>query len=186
MHRLTALGLRILLASSALLTCSAAVAETERIAQPCESGICFRWWPKVQPPAGWLHDRENSLHFNFNAIAPEGSNFADADTVMYANAIYKPRASWAKSLKAYIEGDHINFRRDSPGISIRPAAPLKTSDGRAVATWTLEPKTSGQWERVGYFEEGDYYMVFVLSSRTKAGLQANQRSFELLISTYRE
>lgn len=175
-----------LLFGTAGLLCGAAKADIERIAQPCDRGVCFRWWPKLQPPEGWQHDRGHSLHYNFNALAPQGANFADAETVMYANAVYKPRASWAKTLKAYIEGDHMNFRRDSPGIAIRPAPSLKTADGKLATSWTLEPKTNGQWERVAYFEEGEYYMVFVVSSRNRAGVQANQRAFESLVSGYRE
>lgn len=175
-----------LVAFLALIQPLVVAAGVERVATVCESGICFHWWPQVKVPAGWAHDNDHSLHYNFNALAPEGRSFADAEAVMYANAIYRPSVPEAKTLQEFIDNDHANFRRDSPDIAIEMAPELRTSDGKTVHSWTLSPKSQGQWERVAYFEEGEYIMVFVISSRTSTGLQREMSSFEHLVTGYTE
>jgi hypothetical protein len=39
---------------------------------------------------------------------------------------------------------------------------------------------------VAYLEEGDYYLVFVASSHTPAGLKAVMPTFEKLVAGYKE
>lgn len=165
MHTLALSAITLALAIS---VASPAHSEMEKIATVCKTGICTYWWPKLTPPDGWQHDRNHSHHYNFNAMAPTGKSFGDAETVMYANAVYKPRIPEAKTLSEFIINDHASFRRETPDLTLRPSGKLKTKDGKEVVTWLLEPKSSGQWERVAYFEESDYYMVFVVSSRTAA------------------
>lgn len=165
---------------------SQVLADTERIATPCDRGVCFHWWPKVQVPSGWVHDRDNSLYFNFNALAREGEAFTDAETVMYANAIYRPRVPVAKTLDELIAQDQERFRSEIPDIEIATDRSLKTGDGKVARTWRLSPRSKGQWERVAYFEEGEYYMVFVISSRVKSGLERNMSSFESLVTDYKQ
>jgi hypothetical protein len=158
----------------------------ERIATPCRTGICFNWWPKLAVPAGWQHDRDHSLHYNFNALAPDGKSFADAEAVMYANAVYRPRVPESKTLEQFIRHDHENFTKSNPGLKIASATALKTADGKTARSWSLSPQGAGQWEQVAYLEQGEYYIVFVVSSRTQAGLRASMPAFEQLISGYRE
>ena len=164
----------------------AAHADVEKVATLCQNSICPHWWPKVNLPAGWHHDRDFSIHYNFNAIVPEGQSFSDAETVMYANAVFKPRVPESKTLKEFITNDHASFRKDVPDLSIVPAGNLTTADGKSAASWKLQPKTTGQWERVSYLEEGEYYIVFVISSRTEAGLNKNMLAYESLIRKYKE
>ena len=182
MHRIAPVLLLVLMLQQA----TPAVAETERIATTCEKSVCFYWWPKVVPPPGWQQDRDQSIRFNFNAMAPGDKSFVNAETVMYANAVYRPRVPEAKTLEDFVVTDHAKFRSETPGLSIVSASALKTSDGKIAKTWALIPKAQGQWERVAYFEEGEYYMVFVISSRSEAGLQREMPSFERFIESYKE
>ena len=80
-----------LLALVLVLLSGSVHAEIEKFATPTDAGIQLQWWPKVQLPPGWHFDPGSSHHFGFNAIAPDGSTFSKAETVMYANAEYKPR-----------------------------------------------------------------------------------------------
>ncbi|HBH38502.1 MAG TPA: hypothetical protein DDX06_09000 [Curvibacter sp.] len=105
---------------------------------------------------------------------------------MYANAIYRPRVPTAKTLDELIAQDQKRFRSEIPDIEIVSDGLLKTLDGKTARTWRLAPKSKGQWERVAYFEEGEYYMVFVISSRAKSGLEKNMSSFEALVANYKE
>jgi len=161
-------------------------ADMEKIANVCDQKICFYWWPKLPVIDGWHHDHENSLHYNFNALAPNGKSFSDAETVIYANAIYRPRVPDDKTLASFIEGDLQKFRNDDPGLKVVEDSQVKTGDGKIVRMFRFVPSKQGQWERVAYFEEGDYYVDFVVSSRSESGLSKSARAYEQLISKYRE
>jgi hypothetical protein len=167
-----------------LLAATPADAEIEKLATICNKGICPHWWPKLIPPSGWVHDREHSYLHNMNALAPVGQSFPDAETVMYANAVHKPRVPDSATLAAFIEGDHATFKEKSPGLMIKADETLRTKDGTPAMTWRMEPKANAQWERIAYFEEDEYYMVFVISSRTVAGLASSMPSFEAMVTSY--
>jgi hypothetical protein len=163
-----------------------AFADVDKVATACEAQICFHWWPKLPSVEGWGHDRANSLHFNFNALAPVGKTFSDAETVMYANAVYKPRVPQDKTLTSFIEGDLQKFRDENPELKVIEESPLKTADGKLLQVFRLSPLKQGQWERVAYLDEGDYYIDFVISSRSEKGLSESSRAYEALIKSYRE
>src|SRR5207237_10269165 len=110
------------------VACSPAFAEIEKIAIPGERGISFHWWPKLPSVVGWHHDREQSFQFGVNALAPDGFTFANAETVMYAKAVYKPREPEAKSLELLIEKDKKTFAAHIPGVAIEEVAPLTTAN----------------------------------------------------------
>jgi hypothetical protein len=177
---LAALGLTL----SALA--SPASAEIEMIAAPTDRGLSFHWWPKLTPPEGWHHDRNFSFHYSVNAIAPDGLYFDDAETVMYAKAAYKPREPDVKSLEMFIERDHKSFKADARGLEIKETAALTTADGKRLRSFTFFPTQAGNWERVAYGEEGDYYLIFTISSRSKSGYEAASAAYESLVRGYRE
>lgn len=178
-HLLLALGFSVFLTGPVC-------ADVEKIAQLCGEQICFHWWPRIELPEGWKHEREQSLHYNFNALAPIESDFATAEAVMYANAVYRPRVPAETTLGAFIDSDIQKFKADNPGLSVTELPPLKTANGKIAKLFLLKPTVQGQWERVAYFEEGDYYMVFVASSRTESGLLRVVGAHEALVSRYRE
>jgi hypothetical protein len=173
---------------SIFLACqiSTSVAEIERIAIPNERAIQFYWWPKLAPIEGWQQDREFSFRYSVNALAPVGKSFANAETVMYAKAVFKPRVPNVKSLEALIASDRKEFLAKVPGITIADAPPLKTADGLKLISLTYTPAGEGNWERVSYLEEGEFYLIFTVSSRTASGYKSAEKSYESLISTYRE
>jgi hypothetical protein len=183
---------RTVLACFSMMVAFGAAAEIEKVAAPDEGSISFRWWPKVNPPPGWQQDRDASFAHAVSALVPVGRSFADAPTVMYAKAVYKPRIAEVTSLDAMIERDKQAFVKDSPGVVIHPAAALKTADGRTAVSFTFTPgspaaaKAGVNWERVSYLEEGEFYLVFTVSSRTQSGFRASAKSYETLVSRYRE
>jgi len=160
-------------------------AEIEKIAIPCESGFCFHWWPKLPAVDGWHHDREHSLYYSFNAQAPIGETFSNAKTVIYANAPYKPRMPEVKNLQQFIEEDQLNFTHDFPGVEIREVNSLATGDGQKLRSFTYSPAKTGSWEQVTYGEEGEFYLVFTVSSRTKAGLAQSIADYKEFIRKYK-
>jgi hypothetical protein len=165
---------------------SPSVAEIEKTAVPNAKGIQFVWWPKLSRINGWHHDHDYSLHYAVNALAPDGRSFADAETVMYAKAIYKPRDAEVKTLDMLIARDRKMFEADSPGVRIDEATPMLTADRKKLRSFTFVPARRGNWEKVAYGEEGEFYLIFTVSSRTSTGYQAALASFEDLIRHYRE
>jgi hypothetical protein len=179
MYRLLALAI-ILMAASAT-----ASAEIEKVAVPTDNGLTLHWWPKLPDVAGWHFDRDASYHYGFAAWAPDDSTFADAEAVIYARAIYKPRDLETKSLDMLIERDKQRFLAGSPGTRIEPAASLRTADGRSFRSLSFSQSPSGTWDRAAYGEEGDFYLMFIVSSRSQSGYQKAMGAFETFVARYK-
>ena len=176
---------RIFVVIAMLLTpSSVAHGEIERLAVPGETGLAFYWWPKVVPPTGWHHDHEASLQNNTNALAPDGSTFSDAKAVMYAEALYKLRMPETKTVAALIDDDKQTFLAKDPSLVVSEAPTLQTADGQRLRTFSYFPKDKGNWERVAYGEEGDFFVVFALSSRSLEPYKLAEPAFEELVTHY--
>lgn len=168
-----------------IFVCMSAHAEIEKIAVPSETTLSFYWWPKVAPLWGWHHDRDRSIYYNANALAPDGFTFSDAESVMYARALYKPRVPEIKSLEALIENDEKDFEVNTPGVSIQEVEPLSGAEGQTFRSFTFIPTKKGNWERVSYGEEGDFYLIFTLSSRTQSGFNSSMPAYVQLVTSYK-
>ena len=173
-----------LLALIFLLPC-AATAQIEKIATPTNSGIELQWWPKVQPPHGWHFDSGSSHHFSFNAMAPDGSTFSAAETVMYAKADYKPRVPETKNLAQLVAQDISDFHQAYPGMAVTAEPPVLSADHIQLQVITFTPSTGGNWERVAYGENSEFYVLFTVSSRTKGGLERAMPAFKAMVASYR-
>jgi hypothetical protein len=165
---------------------SIAYAEIEKFAIPGEKGMSFHWWPKLPPIKGWHQDRDHSFNYSINALAPDGSTFANAETVIYAKAVYKPRQPESKSLEMFIQNDNRGFLAKGSDITIQEVAPLTTAGGRTLRSYTFFPKAQGNWERVSYGEEGEFYLVFTVSSRSPAAYKEAVKAYVELIGSYKE
>ena len=163
-----------------------AIAEIEKHGHPCETGICLYWWPKLPALNGWHQDAQASERYGANALAPDGSTFKDAETVMYAKAPYKPRVPELKSIEDLIASDKKDFVENSPGLVVSETKPLTTGDGEKFRSITFFPSGQGNWEHVSYGEEGEFYLIFTISSRTKRGYEKALPAYEALIRNYKE
>ncbi|MFT6385857.1 MAG: hypothetical protein ACJAUU_000533, partial [Rickettsiales bacterium] len=144
-----------------------ALAEIEKVAIPCKGKMCFYWWPKLPKIKGWNHDENVSIKFQANMQIPVKSNFRDAQTIIYAKAIYKLRMPQTKSLEQLISGDKLKFQHKSP-LKINLSQPIKTKSGMNLISYEFFPTAkSGNWERVSYGEESDFYLIFTMSSNSK-------------------
>jgi len=161
-------------------------AEVEKIAIPSEKGVSFYWWPKLALVDGWHQDREHSFFYTANALAPDGFTFKNAESVMYARALYKPRTPEIKSIEALIENDRKDFEANVPGVAIQEVAPLSTADGQKLRSFTFFPTKSGNWERVSYGEEGEFFLLFTISSRSLSGFNSAVVAYEKLIAAYKK
>lgn len=168
-----------------LAVSASASAKIKKTAIPCKTGLCLYWWPELAPVQGWHHDQEASLMYGINAEAPDGYTFSNAVAVIYAKAMYKPRVPKTKSLKMLIENDKAEFLSRDPTIQITEVKSLRTADGRVLQSYTFFPKKGGNWEEVSYGEEGDFYLLFVISSQTKSGLEKALKAYKGFINQYK-
>jgi hypothetical protein len=100
--------------------------------------------------------------------------------VIYAKAEYKPRVSDVSDLKGLIDEDISEFS----DVATKREEPLRSADGKTFQVLEFAPKAQGNWERVAYGEEPDYYILFTVSSRTKVGLRGALAAFKSLVAGY--
>lgn len=161
-------------------------AEIEKTGEPCETGICLHWWPKLAPPKGWHQDRGSSLKYESNALAPDGSSFSDAEAVIYARALSKPGTPKTLSVAMLIEEDKSEVHSQDPDMAIKPVEAIVTADGRKLPAFTFVSAVQDTWEQVAYGEEGEYYLIFTLSARNEAAYQRALPAYLKLVRSYRE
>lgn len=163
-----------------------AFSEIEKVAILCKTGICLYWWPKLPAISGWHHDQDASLYYGVNALAPDHFTFYNAEAVIYAKADYKPRIPETKNVDQLIASDEKQFTADNPNLTISEVSPLSTADKKKLRSVTFFPQGKGNWERVSYGEEGDYFLVFTLSSTSRAGYDKALSAYEQLVGEYKE
>lgn len=161
-------------------------AEMEKTILPCEQKICFHWWPKLTPIEGWRHDREHSLKYSYNAQAPDGYTFENAETVIYAKALFKPSVPDLTTLEMVIENDRKKFLASDPATVIKEVRSLKSRDGKQFRSFTFHSASHKSWDRVSYSEEDKFYLIFTLSSGNEAGYQKATAAYEQFIEHYKE
>ena len=182
-----------LILSILLLSISATLhAEIHKEALVCEKagGICFYWWPELPTIDGWQQDKDNSFRYSMNAQAPIGFNFGNAETVIYAKAIYKAAQPETKNLDEFIKNDHASFLAKDSTIKIQELSPVTNSVANKLKSFSFTPQKSGNWERVTYGEESDkegnqYFLTFVVSSRTESGYNNAMATYVQFINQYK-
>jgi len=187
----------VALVSFALIGAASSTARAEIVKQAivdcAKKGICFYWWPKLPTLPGWHTDQ--SANFanggnGINTLVPDGYNFSNAEAIMYANADYKARYIIkhpnTTTLDGYIENDKTGFAPVSKDLSITEVKPLLNGDGKTLRSFTFFRPNEKNWEQVTYYEEGDYYITFVLNSNSESGFRANLPAYEALVKAYKQ
>jgi len=169
-----------------IATTPCAHAEIFKLAVPSDDGISLVWWPIVTTPPGWTHDEEASRYFAVNMLIPRGTSFADAPVVMYAKASYKPRTPDTHTVAELIQQDITEHKANVSGVVATALQPIRSGDGKALPYYRFSPPGDGAFELVAYGEEGDYFLLFVVSAQSEAALTEASRKFETMISRYSE
>ena len=170
----------------ALAGVAPAMAEVEKNAVSGAQGIELFWWPKLAAVDGWDQDRAASLQYGANLLVPRGKSFGEAEAVIYGKALYKPRAPQIATLAELMERDRKAYGGQAGGSVVHESARLYTADARPLACLIFEPTSGGNWERVCYLEEGDYYLLFTLSSRSRTGFESSMKTFVAVLAAYRQ
>lgn len=159
--------------------------EIEKIAIPSQRGMDLFWWPKVNPPSGFFNDEAASRQTAVKMFVPNGFTFSNAETVIYAKATFKQRIPDVKSLQALIDKDLAEFKGRDPNLMVTPGPAMKDGDSKQMMVFSFVPSGQGNWETVAYSDEGEFYLLFTISSRSKHGHNACLPLFKAMIEGYR-
>ncbi|MBL0211959.1 MAG: hypothetical protein IPQ13_13775 [Holophagaceae bacterium] len=162
------------------------MAEIEKTGVPSDTGINLYWWPKVSSPKGFEFQAEVSRRFGAKMFVQHGATFSNSESVIYAKAIYKPRMPEIKSLSALIDHDIAEFKGRDPKLKIVRAPFLPDGDGKLLQVLSFSPSGQGNWESVAYGEEGEFYLIFTISSQTSKGHEISFPAFKAMLQGYRE
>ncbi len=177
----------IVVAAVMVLLAPMVKAGTEGIAVICErtDSICFWHRPKLDAPQGWQRDEGASQEVQANVFVPAGATFEAAPAVIYGRAI--PREGQVASLSAFVDDDVATFEQHYVSLQVQRGLAIADGDGTSLTAVRLSPVpgSDAQWETVAYAEEGDYYLIFVLSARNKSAHDADLPVFEHLLAGYR-
>lgn len=174
----------LLIAACCALAGSATAAEIVKTEVSTDHGVQVYRWPKLTPPPGWHEDMAQSGAQGVDALAPEGSTFGNAETVIYARAIYKRSEPRIHDLDQLIAEDRHAFRKSDPAVGISQLQPVASRAGVDFKVYSFASEAQPDWEAVAYGENQDYYFLFVISSRTEAGYRANLDTFQSLVGDY--
>ena len=174
------------LLSILLLITSAAYGEALKPFIPAEPDMKAFWWPVYIDASGAQQESFYGLTLGKYPTAEDGALLTDIETVIYARALFKPRMPKVASLEELIEDEQRQFRSKTPGVEISVTEPVKTTDGKALMSYTYFPKESGSWERVTYSEEGDFYLLFTIRSQNQQRYQQDLESYLNYIRKYRK
>ena len=90
-----------------------------------------------------------------------------------------------KTLEELIKNDHNKFKTEADVI-IKKFKTYITADKNKLISYTFYPKVKGNWEQVSYGEEGEFFLIFTISSRTKSGLLDMLPIYEKYLAKYNE
>lgn len=166
-----------------LLAAPSGHAEIEKIADPREHEMVFMWWPKVVPPAEWVHERDASYENYINMFVLKGETFAHSPAIMYARAVQFD-GDTAKELEKAIRDDHAGFLQRFPESKVEEVAAVKTGDGTALRTFAFTPQSKGHWELVAYGREPRYVLFFCISADSKELLEKHRAAFLAMVASY--
>lgn len=169
----------------ALFSATPSFAEIEKVGAASGNAIELRWWPKISAPKGWHQEKESSFANSINIVVPDGETFAHSEYVIYARAVYKPRSPGIKSLDEFVANDKRGLLAQIPDTQIITEKALATATGRKFLSLYFKPKSVRNWERVTYGEEGDFFVLFTLSSRTEQGYLKALKTYKEVVGKYR-
>lgn len=145
----------------------------------------------LSAPIGWILDSESGKDQGLDAVFyPKGSTWADAETVMYTTFTSFDTTKH-ETLKEVIASDSVNFKLNSPKLSINKQEPISISkdknpskDKNAIV-YNYSGDVNGNYETVAYITEKKGVSMIILSSRNKNGCINNYKAFESLVKSYK-
>lgn len=135
-------------------------------------------------PDNWLLDNQSGVNQGLHAVFyEEGFTWANAITVMYANAA-SLEDSTHSTLNALIEYDLNNFKSQYSDLIIKDQNPIKINEKTTAIVKHLSGDSYGNFEAIAYIDAGNTGIMIIMSSRTKEGFNKSLNAFEELVKSY--
>lgn len=158
-------------------------AEILRVQTPCDSRTCVYWLPKLPALPGW-HLHTTIEPQDAVVLVPDGYTYTNAEYIIYARALQKGLLMDRPSLQGFIAQDAEDYKALYPGIKVTEAGVVQTAQHDSLRSLKLTPSKSGPWEQITYHEEGDHFVVVVLTSKTAAGYKKARTEYIELLRRY--
>jgi len=175
--------LSLILLSAGALWVQTSNAELLRVQTPCDSRTCVYWLPKLPVLPGWhLHTTDEPQ--DAVVLVPDGYTYGNAQYIIYARALQKALLMDRPSLHRFITQDAEDYKALYPGIKVTEAGLVQTAQHNSLRSLKLTPTKSGPWEQITYHEDGDHFVVVVLTSKTAAGYSKARTEYLELLRRY--
>jgi hypothetical protein len=139
-------------------------------------------WPKLPDIPDWHQDQESSLRLSANALIPDGMDPATAEVSIQARGFARRGNADVSSLSQFIDNERAAAES---GTDVKKLSDVADKDGTPFTIYAFAPahgKTG--WKAVAYSEEGDTFLAFTLSARSKAAFDGGMPVFTQLIQHY--
>lgn len=137
----------------------------------------------LQGPNGWIADHDTGQQMGICCVFyPEGSNFDDAETVIYPNLATK--GTGQASLKEFMEYDLSEFRENNPGMTYEDAEDLPLKNKRVAKLRYFRGVNKGSSEAIAYIDEQKIIALVVVSSKTEKGLNQAMPLLRNMLQSY--
>jgi len=137
----------------------------------------------IDAPNGWTVDREvGKKHGVCCVYYPKGSSFENSETVMYPNIITKGPGQ--STLDEFMASDLADFRDHSPNMTYENGADIHLKNRRVAKLRIFHNVNQGSSEAVAYIDEEKIIALFVVSSKTRKGLNSSIPTLRSILQSY--
>lgn len=149
---------------------------------------CTYLRPKLQELKGWhIDEAESALNLG-NVLVPDGSTAKTAKVSITVRARAKDRLeARANNVAEYMKVDAETMEQMWPGTIAADAPALKSGDGKMLPARTYAPVAGNQnwFDLKAYDQDGDQFLEFTLSGKTKADLDSGVNDFKRLVASFK-
>jgi len=137
----------------------------------------------IEGPEGSVTDREVGDQVGTCCVYyPAGSTWDDAETVMYPSIATKRPGQ--RTLKEFMAVDLADFRDHNPEMTDEDGGTVMMKHGRIATVHFFYNVNKGSSEAVAYVDEEKIIAMFVVSSKTKKGLNEAMPLVRTALETY--
>lgn len=135
-------------------------------------------------PQGWVLDNRAGVSQGIHAVFyREGTSWAEAETVMYANTASLEIPAHT-TLDELITFDIENFTSHYADLKIEDAPSILIEEDNYARIKYLSGDSYGNYEAIAYIDAGKTGVMLIVSSRTNEGFNASLDAFHDLINSY--
>ena len=137
----------------------------------------------IEGPKGWILDQDTGKQIGTCCVYyPHGSTWDNAETVMYPSIVTKGPGQ--QTLGEFMKSDLAGFRKHDPAMSYEDAPDIALQHNRVAKVRVFDGVNRGSCEAVAYIDEEKIIALFVVSSKTRKGLEESMPLLRSALQTY--